>query len=384
MRSSASNILIIIDTSRASGRKFLTGVEKYATAFADWQVLIRPPDYLGEKKHGKNFWFRLEDVDGILVRDAFPALKLLKADKPIVINDTHRELIPGSSTIVTDSQSVGKMAAEYFIGLGFQNFAYCGFERLNWSVKRFCSYSQTLKENGISKIFEYKEDLSAKSQSLKERWKISEWLKRLPHPLCVFACNDDRAICILEACKFTGLNVPEEVAVLGVDNDELMCNLSSPPLSSVELNFERGGFLAAQHLKELIHKKAENKVIYVHPVEIVERRSTDVLAINDPEITAALIFIRNHFYKPIQAVDVVNATGLSRRELEKRFKKFLKKTIKDEIERLRIEWIKKKLINSNQSICQIASELEFTNPEHFSRYFKDATGQRPLQFRRNS
>ena len=384
MRSRASNILIIIDTSRASGRKFLTGVEKYVTAFADWQVLIRPPDYLGEKEHRKNFWFRLEDVDGILVRDTLPALNLLKADKPIVINDTQRELIPGSSTIVTDSQSIGKLAAEYFIGLGFQNFAYCGFKGLDWSLKRFCSYNKTLKENGISKIFEYKEDPSVKSQSLKERWKISKWLKQLPHPLCVFACNDDRAICILEACKFADLNIPEEVAVLGVDNDELMCNLSSPSLSSIELNFERAGFLAAQHLKELIHKKAENKVIYVYPVEIVERCSTDVLAINDPEITAALIFIRNHFYKPIQAADVVNATGLSRRELEKRFKKFLKKTIKDEIERLRIEWIKKKLIISNQSIYQISSELEFANPEHFSRYFKNATGQRPLQFRRNS
>ena len=272
MRSKADNILIIIDTSRASGRKFLTGVEKYATAFANWQVLVRPPDYLKEKKSGTDRWFRMDDVDGILVRDALPTLKPLKAAKPIVINDTQRELIRGVSTIVTDSQAIGKMAAEYFLGLGFKNFAFCGFEGLDWSSKRFCSYQKTLKDAGVSKVFKYEDEPSGKNLSLSERGKISQWLKQLPHPVCVFACNDDRAISILEACKFAKLNVPEEVALLGVDNDELMCNLSSPPLSSIELNFEKVGFLAAQHLKQLIRKKAKNKVIYVHPIEILKRR----------------------------------------------------------------------------------------------------------------
>ena len=184
--------------------------------------------------------------------------------------------------------------------------------------------------------------------------------------------------------KIAKLSVPEEVAVLGVDNDELVCNLSSPSLSSIELDFERAGFGAAQHLNKLIKKKTENKIIPVSPIDVVKRRSTDILAISDENVVSALIFIRSNFHKPIQVVDVVNATCLSRRELEKRFKKFLKKTIKHEIERLRIELIKKRLLSSNQSIHQIASEFDFIDPEHFSRYFKNATDQTPLEFRRNS
>ena len=131
-----------------------------------------------------------------------------------------------------------------------------------------------------------------------------------------------------------------------------------------------------------MRKKAGNQSIHVAPLETIQRQSTDILAIHDQDVVSALVFIRKNFRHPIQISDVVDATMLSRRELEKRFKKILKRTMKKEIERLRIELIKKKLTSSNQSVYQIASELEFTDPEHFSRYFKNTTGQTPLEFRR--
>lgn len=375
------NVLIIVDTSRASGRKFLIGVEKYVAAFADWQVFIRPPDYVISE--GAKSWYRMKEIDGILIRDAHEKLNLLQIDKPKVINDTQREFIPGTSTVITDSEKIGTMAAEYFLRLGFKHFAYCGFAELQWSQKRYSSYVATLNKKGINKIYEYNNYPHANNKKNTEHWKISKWLKKLPHPLCVFACNDDRAVSILEACKVVELNVPEQVAVLGVDNDELICNLSKPPLSSIELTFEKAGFSAAQHLNDLMQKKVEHKNIYVPPFEIVQRSSTDIFAIEDKNVIAALIFIRKHFYKPIQVLDVVNATCLSRRELEKRFKAALNKTIKDEIERLRIQLIQKKLLNSTKSISQIASELEFTDIEHFSRYFKNLIGQSPREFRQD-
>jgi LacI family transcriptional regulator len=357
-------------------------VEKYTAAFADWQVFIRPPDYLAVDHDEADSWFRLESIDGILARDTLKKVNLLQIDKPKVINDTQRELIPGASTVVTDSEQIGKLAAEYFLKRGFKHYAYCGFGRLPWSQKRLQSYTATLLENDISTVYEYHADPEVKTSGVTERWKISEWLKQLPCPLCVFACNDDRAISILEACKIADLSVPEQVAVLGVDNDELICNLSTPSLSSIELDFEQSGFSAAQHLNELIEQKASHKIIHVSPLEVIEKHSTDILAIDDKDVVAALIYIRNHFSEPIQVLDVINATCLSRRELEKRFKRILKSTIKEEIDRLRIDLIRKKLLNSTQSISQIASGLQFSDPEHFSRYFKNLTGQSPQEFRR--
>ncbi len=375
-------IMIIIDTSRASGRKFLSGAEKYISTLTDWEVYIQAPDYLKSKCPDYNLGFPIETLDGMLIRDAVNTVRILNTNIPKVINDTQRELISGTSTIITNSMEIGELAAEYFLNLGFKHFAFYGFEDFAWSQKRYDGFKDILTKSEIEDVYKFENQHRKDHLSITERWKISEWLKQLPRPLCVFACNDDGAISVLEACKIANINVPEEVAVLGVDNDELMCNLSSPSLSSIELDFEDAGFVAARHLNELIQHKSSHEIIRVSPIEIIKRRSTDILAITDEDIAAALIYIRNHFHQPIQVIDVVEATNLSRRELEKRFKRILKRTIKNEIERLRIELMKKKLLNSNQSIYQIANELEFTDPEHFSRYFRNAVGLSPLEFKR--
>ncbi len=375
------HILILIDTSRGSGRKFLVGVEKYTAGFTQWQVIIRPPDYLLGKKYQSDAWFPLKNIDGILVRDAASTQSILRLKKPKVVYDTQQEVMAKTSSIVTASLDIGQMAAEYFVGLGFRHFAYCGFKKMTWSQKRHLGFKEKLSKHGIEIVYDYETNLQ-RQHYLNELKKITQWLMALPKPLAVFACNDDRAIHILEACKVAGLGVPEEVAVLGVDNDELVCNLSSPSLSSIELDFERIGFLAAQHLDRLIQKKEKIKHFSLSPKEIIKRQSTDTLAIADESVVLALRYIRENFYKSIQALDVVNATSFSRRELEKRFKTYTKNTIKGEIERLRIEMVKKKLLNSSQPLYQIANDLAFTDPEHFSRYFKNATGKTPLQFRR--
>ena len=324
----------------------------------------------------------IRDLDGLILRDATMTMNLLKIDKPKVINDTHRELIPNTSSIMTDSEAIGLAAADYFIGLGFKNFAFSGFHGLPWSQKRYVSFKNTIRGRGGGGIFEYWHDAPGLRQGATIAWKISEWLKGLPRPVCVFACNDDSAVYILQACKIAGLAVPEEVAVLGVDNDELVCNLSFPPLSSMELDFENAGFLAARHLDELMQKKAEPKVMLVRPLGIVSRRSTDILLLDDEFVARALVFIRANFQKPVRTADVVDVACISRRELEKRFKKTLKRTIKSELDRLRIEWIKKKLLYSNEPVYRIAESLTFTDPEHFARFFKKATGMTPAAFRK--
>ena len=375
-------ILIAIDTSRASGRQFLAGVGRYISAFADWQILLNPPDYLS--KNTSDGWppHPGPDLDGLLIRDATMTMALLKIDKPKVINDTQRELIPDTSTIMTDSAAIGRMAAEYFLELGFKHFAFSGFPGLAWSRKRRASYAETLNQRGVDRVFEYLHEPGDLERGGTVAWRLSEWLKPLPRPLCVFACNDDAAVYVLQACKIAGLSVPEDAAVLGVDNDELVCNLSAPPLSSIQVEFEKAGYQAAAHLDALMRRETDNRVILARPREIVTRRSTDILAIDDPFVRNALGFIRANFQNPIQARDVIGAARISRRELEKRFRKTLSRTIKQEIDRLRIEWIKTRLTFGNQPVHRIAESLTFTDPEHFSRYFKKATGKTPAEFRK--
>jgi LacI family transcriptional regulator len=377
-------VLIIVDTSRLTGRDLLSGAEKYISTFAHWEVYTLDPNYLSDDFSKEVQRMDLGKFDGFFVCYTKNISSILKTKKPKIIHCTPKEMLAGTSLIVTHSSKIGAVAADYFISLGFKNFAYCGFKDIIWSDQRCKSYQEMLHRSGFEdvKIF-IDTPRSTKDTGQK---KLTTWLKKLPKPICIFACNDDRAIYILEACKSSHINVPEEVAVLGVDNDELVCNLSSPPLSSIALDFKKTGFLAAKYLDQLMNQKIKDTILEVDPVEIITRKSTDIFAVDDEELVAAMVFIRNNYHKPIQISDVVEATSISRRELHDRFKAEFNKTIKNEIERFRIDHIKRKLIHSREPVYKIANTLEFTDPEHFSRYFKNLTGMTPSEFRqgRNS
>lgn len=347
----------------------------------DWRILINPPSYLPQSYSKRKLPVHLENIDGVISRDWIELKKIPKKIKARVIGDSTENLLPGVSTIVTNSTKIGQIAANYFLNLGYSNFAFCGFEGLPWSDKRLESYSRVLQNHGITHIFQYEENM-INYQNSKEKINLEKWLKQLPKPISIFACNDDRAFSILEACKAQHIKVPEEIAILGVDNDELICKLSSPALSSIELNFEKAGYIAANHLDNLIQNKETQKNIHVTPIDLKVRQSTDFLAIHDQHIISSIHFIKNNFKNKIKVEDVVQATQLSRRELERRFQKILKTTIKKEISKFRIQFIKNELRNSTQNIQDIAKKIFFTDPEHLSRFFKNETGQTPLAFRK--
>ncbi|MEN6384382.1 MAG: DNA-binding transcriptional regulator [Phycisphaerales bacterium] len=365
----------MIDTARAVGRRFLRGIELYIRSFAQWEVSVHAPDYLPAKSPGFHSSFQLNQADGLIALDSKYIAKLLKLKIPKIIHSTQRE-VTGVSTIYTNAKRIGELAAEYFINLGFNNFAYCGFAGMAWSEIRFKEFAHCLKKRGFKNIFNY------------NKRSIIEWLKMLPKPVCVFACNDDYGVRILQACKVAGLSVPEEIAVLGVDNDELICGLSSPSLSSIELGFEKCGFEAAKLLNGMMtekkkkKKKKKNRHIVVEPTEIITRQSTNIFAVDDEQVVMALIFIRENYQNPIQVKNVVDTTVLSRRELEQRFQSRLKRSIKDEIDRLRIEWIKRRLISSSDTIYNIANSLAYTDQYHFSRFFRQIADCSPKEYRR--
>ena len=377
-------VLILIDTARVVGRKFLAGVERYINSHDQWEVCTLLPDYLIKNGQEQFTWFKLDEADGIIALDSKFTIEILKLNVPKLVSDTILEVVPGSTSIYTDSDKIGKKAAEYFIGLGFTNFAFCGFDDIPWSNKRFSSFSDIIKSSAAGRIFNYSDYPNRNPiGSFSDRVSIADWLESLPKPVSVFACNDDRGINVLEACRIAKLKVPEEVAVLGVDNDELVCGLSSPPMSSIDMNFEGAGYDSAKILNDQMDSGSDVSDITVEPFDIITRQSSNIMAVDDIELTNALVFIRQNYQKNIQVQDVVNSTSVSRRELELRFQKLLKKSIKDEINKHRIQLAKRKLMYSSQPIYVVANSLSFTDPEHFARFFKKNTGMSPRQFRRN-
>ena len=205
----------------------------------------------------------------------------------------------------------------------------------------------------------------------------------MPKPIGIFACNDDRGQLILEVCKMINLKVPEDVSVIGVDNDPMICDIGDPPLTSIALNVEPAGYEAAKLMDDLIkNTKTSGNQILVSPSHIVQRQSSDILAVNDPEVAKAMHFIKKSAKNKLLVKDVVKITGLSRRTLERRFKKTIHRSIYSEIQRVRIELISELLIETDLPIYQITSRFNFTDIEHISRYFKIEKGIGLREFRK--
>ena len=212
--------------------------------------------------------------------------------------------------------------------------------------------------------------------------RLIQWLGELPKPVGLMASNDDFALSISELCRIHGIQVPEEVAILGVDNDEVICELSSPPLSSISISTQRAGYEAAELLDRLMHGKPSGQMVVVRPSHVVGRQSTDFTAVDDLEVAAALRFIRQNSHRIIQVSDVAKAVSLSRRSLSDRFMQRLGHTIAAEINRRRVDQIMRLLATSQRSIAEIADDMGYFSDKHIARYFHRQTGMTPRAYRR--
>ena len=277
----------------------------------------------------------------------------------------------------------GSLAAEHFLERGFWNYAFCGFEGRVWSQHRQEGFVARLAEAGFScQVYQpprLKHGLSWKQ----ELPMVTSWLKSLPRPVAMMACNDIRGRQVLEASLLSGLNVPEDVAVVGVDNDQFMCNLSNPPLSSVAVNLNQAGYQAAELLAGLMCGKVRRpQQIVAEALWVVPRRSSDVIATEDRHVAAALRFIRDHARESIGVDDVVRQSGISRRGLEIRFQKTLGRSIRGEIERTRLVLTKQLLVETNLPAEQIARLAGFCGLSYLSGVFRREAGMTLTQFRR--
>ncbi|MHC4553543.1 MAG: XylR family transcriptional regulator [Planctomycetota bacterium] len=373
-------VALLIETSRQFGRSFLYGVARYARTHEPWIFYREPGGLLTQSVTRVTDW----QPDGMMVRQVKQTEKLQQLDIPIiyVIHYQTDEEFP-FPVVVTDGPAIVKMGADHFLDRGFRNFAFCGFNNTPWSIQRAELFEEYIEQAGF-KAHIYEQPKSASQQRWEHEQQIlADWIKSLPKPVAIMACNDDRGHHVIEACKTHDIRVPEEVAVLGVDNDVLGCDLCEPPLSSIALNTEKAGYEAAELLDRLMQgEHMHNQKITIQPTHITTRRSTDILSIRDADVSKALHFIRNNCYRPITVDDVVDAIDISRRVLEKRFRKILNRSILQEIRRSRTDAAARMLIETEMPIGQIAEKLGYTETAHLSRYFHKEKGISPIAFRK--
>jgi LacI family transcriptional regulator len=370
-------VLLLIESSRSSGRSLLRGIANYARHHGPWAFYWEPGGL-------EKAWPQLKSLgaDGLILRDVEKMDQVLAYGAPAVVVGHSRREIPGLANVITDSEAIGTMAAEHLLSCGFRQFAYCGVGNIPWSVLRGESFSRRLAKAGYRTFFG-PPAAAGKRSGWQRQQALVEWLRALPKPLGVMACNDDRGEQVIEACKIAGLDVPDHVGVVGADNDELVCELSDPPLSSVMIHFERAGYESAEVLDCLMRgRRLRAKKILVPATHIVARRSTDFVAVGDPPVGAALRFIRDHAREVISVPDVAHAAGLSRRVLEKRFRHWLRRSVLREIRRVRVDQICRMLVETNESISQIGLALGYSGTEHLARYFRQERRMTPLAYRR--
>ncbi|MBN2210863.1 MAG: DNA-binding transcriptional regulator [Sedimentisphaerales bacterium] len=364
----------------------LRGIARYNQLHGPWTFYLEGPlmVYQNSPSLPKLVLSRLvneeKKIDGLITRNPRLDIKLINKGTPTIIAIHTREQIKNVPYVIMDHNAIGKMGAEYLIHLGFKNFAFCGLEDMFWSRLRCEGFADTLKQAGFSPItYGAKVNPASWSKTLDS---LKEWALSLPLPIGVMTSHDDRAIHLIEACHEAGLHIPDDVAILGVDNEDLFCDLSSPPLSSLVLKVEEAGYQTAQLMEQLMNgEKMDGQRITIKPSHVISRQSTDILAVEDRELRTALRFIRDNAKLPIQVDDVIKTTSLSRRALEQRFREQLDSSILEEINKNKLAQIELFLRETEMSIDQISNYLGFSNRSNFTRFFLRETGMTPKTFR---
>jgi LacI family transcriptional regulator len=288
-------------------------------------------------------------------------------------------LVPNLPCVETDNQTIAQWAAEHFVSRGFKHYAYCGDPAFAWSIQRYEHYKSYLEQLNFE-VHTFQRKTSP--VITEERLAMTAWVQQLPKPIGIMACYDITAQKLLEACRLGGVSVPEEVAVIGVDNDDLLCNLSTPPLSSIHPDTKQTGYLAASLLDQMMSGIViEPRIYEIKPLQVVTRMSSDIIAVEDPYVSDAIQFIREHAYEDLLVNDLLRHIPLSRRSLDHRFHQTLGRTVHEEIIQVRMKLVMRLLAETDWSMPQIAEKLNFKHPEYMSVAFKKFSGLSPGAYR---
>ncbi|MEI6712299.1 MAG: DNA-binding transcriptional regulator [Verrucomicrobiota bacterium] len=370
-----SKIGLLFESTNSYARELLRGIGEFALSHTDWQI---HHSEIGAREKEPD-WLRQWDGAGLIVRGENRAVAKCVASFQIPVVDlTPSRLLPRVPWVKSDDRQIAAMAVDYFWERGYRSYGYCGLRGFRWSEQRGQWFFKLLeRKGGRCDMFEAPEGIAGDMQADL----IATWVEQLPKPVAIFTCFDSRARQVVDACQAHGISVPEEVAVLGVDNDDVICSLSPVPLSSVILNPKKVGWEAAALLAQMLsgnHPAPTEQLI--PPIGIVTRQSTDVLAVGAPQIAQALRYIRENATTGIGVKHVLEACPMSRRSLEQKFRELLNKTPHDEILRVQLEHAKTLLLGTTLRVGEIAERVSLENA-YFSAVFKRQTGFTPREFR---
>lgn len=378
-------ILLLTDFSSGYSRNMIKGVVHYSNEFGPW-MFYRIPIYFRELygDEGVVAWAKQWKADAIIAQFSDVNVEALNQLKIPVVVQNYKDRSPNISNLTGDYYNTGVIAAEFFLQKGFRFFAYYGLSETIWMRERSEGFVKTIKDKGYE-VYVFNEPGDTK---VKREWGydinvVRNWLFSLPKPIALFACDDSYALQITEVCKMININVPGDIAVLGVDNDELICNISNPPLSSIELDIINGGYELGKLLHDLIEgerKPPEN--IVIKPIRIVTRGSTERFGVNDKNVEELLKYIEKNYMNPLSVSNIISISPFSRRVLEKLFKKETGIPIYQYIQQFRVEKFAELLITTNLPLIDAAYQCGFDDYKNISRIFAKAKGFTPLQYKK--
>ncbi|MCE5302004.1 MAG: DNA-binding transcriptional regulator [Planctomycetaceae bacterium] len=379
-------VALLIESSRSYGRELLAGIAAYARAYGPWAFYHEERSLGDPLSKGLKRW----RPQGILARlEDRSLLRLLQRWRVPIVDLLHEEGVSGVPGVFPDSDAITRMAVEHLEQLRVKHFAYCGLPGVVFSDRRCGQFVRRLNALGC-RVHVFKPPRFVRARRLADVERIARshahvlaaWLRELPKPVGVMACNDMRAFQVLSACRESGVMSPDEVAVLGVDNDAVQCELCDPPLSSVDNNAWRVGFQAATLLDRMMRGAVTTpRRVLIEPVGVVVRRSTDMLAIADQDAADTVRYVRDHACEGLNSVRLARRLAISRSTLERQFARYLGHSVHQEIQRVRLDRIKELLATSHFSLGEIAQSTGFAYVETMQRMFKRRVGQTPGQYR---
>ena len=377
-------VLIISDFTESFSHKLLAGLVDYSRQKEQWIVRRMPPEYKaqigipGVIRVAKEW-----DVNAVIGQfEPTDDVGLFAENGIIAIAQDYKKKFTTIPNITADYLGTGKMAAHYFIERGFRNYGFFGMNDVCWSDERCEGFRREVEAAGFGDSF-----YSYRMQEIDMVWyyqrnRLREWLRMIPKPIAIMACDDNQGANLIEACHGIGIKIPEEVSVIGVDNDETLCALGSTTLTSIQIDIEEGGRQTAALVEHLVaDPKAPAEDIVLRPVKIVVRMSTAAFATTDQQILKALLFIHKNALKKISVSDVMTEAALSRRLLERRFKDMTGKTLYEYITDQKLKYFAEQLADTDEQVINIALSMGENDTKSISRRFKQIYGCTPVEWR---